>query len=552
MGQQRQSAGDAVSRLTSSGTGWAVATPHHRASEAAAEVMRAGGNAVDGALAAAAVLTVVYPNQCSIGGDVFALVATPDGQVHAVNSSGAAPAGVDVDAVAAAHPSMPVDGALSVTVPGVLAGWDHLARTWGRRPLAAALDTARGLADEGVPVVPGLARALRSEASRLRADPGLAGVFLAGGEPLGAGDLLRQPALATSLSALRDDGVDAFYRGRLGASVVATLRASGSAMDQEDLAAHRPVVTEPIACSFRDQEYLTTPPNSQGVYFLAGLRAIELLEHRGGWLLDNLGLGAGLIARVVHQLAEHRDRALGDPTDDADLVRRLLSDQEIRAVADIAAAGGGPADPPALEPDPHARPGHLSGDTVAVTVGDAEGHWVSLIQSVFHSFGSGILDPATGIVLHNRGGSFSLVPGSPNRLGPRRRPLHTLMPVLARRHGQVVGAHGTMGGRAQPQIHTHLAIGVDALPDPLSVVAAPRWVLGQMDAGPEGAGVAARVSVEAGTDEVAVRSLQAAGFTTTTLPAHDDGAGHAQLVRRVDGMLVAASDPRADGCALAG
>jgi gamma-glutamyltranspeptidase/glutathione hydrolase len=393
---------------------------------------------------------------------------------------------------------------------------------------------------------------LRSESSRLRADPGLAEVFLRDGEPLTDGDLLQQPALAASLTMLRDKGVQAFYRGPLGASVTATLRAAGSSLDVEDLAAHRPVVTDPVGSSFRGEEYLSTPPNSQGAYFLAGLRAVEILEQRAGRPLEQLGADAGVLAQVLHRLAEHRDRLLSDPADAMSLVDALLSEREAQALADAASTGWTPADPPAWQPDVSARPSHLSGDTVAVTVGDAEGHWVSLNQSVFHSFGSGILDPATGIVLHNRGGSFSLAPGSPNRLGPRRRPLHTLMPVLARRDGRVIAAHGTMGGRAQPQIHTHLAIGVGASADPSAAVAAPRWVLGQMEAGPDNDAVAATVSVEEGTDEAAVRSLRAAGFTTTTLPDHDDGAGHAQLVRQVGGVLVAASDPRADGRALAG
>jgi gamma-glutamyltranspeptidase len=323
-------------------------------------------------------------------------------------------------------------------------------------------------------------------------------------------------------------------------------------MTADDLLSHRSVVTEALSCTFRGDEYLSSPPNSQGLFFLAGLRATELLERRLGRQLDAGGADAGTLARVLDQLVGRRDSLLGDPASGPQIVTSLLSDAD---AADVVEYSLRAVDPAKTRRERHGRPrrpSHLSGDTVAVTVADRGGCWVSLIQSVFHTFGSGILDPATGIILHNRGGSFNLNTGSPNCLGPRRRPLHTLMPVLVRRDGQLVGAHGTMGGRAQPQIHTQVALGVQSLPDPLAAVAAPRWVLGSMDAGENGASLAATVAAESGVGAGALQSLQAAGFTTETLPANDDGAGHVQVVRLIDGGFVSASDPRADGSALAG
>jgi gamma-glutamyltranspeptidase/glutathione hydrolase len=195
---------------------------------------------------------------------------------------------------------------------------------------------------------------------------------------------------------------------------------------------------------------------------------------------------------------------------------------------------------------------------VAIVAADADGHWVCIIQSLFHAFGSGILDPATGVLLHNRGAAFSLVPGTPGELAGGRRPPHTLMPVLVRdSSGHLVAAHGTMGGRAQPQIHTHLALHLALGRTPAEAVSAPRWIVGQMEAGAPAPSV---VLVEEPVPAAAQSALATLGLRTQLLPANDDGVGHAQVVRRTVGAwhrdagtlpgLNAASDPRADGLAL--
>lgn len=539
------------------GHGWAVATPHTTASDAAAAALRRGGNAIDAALAAAAVLTVVYPNQCSVGGDVIALVGLPDGSVHGVNGSGAAPQGVDLDAVRRAHPAMPVGGALPVTVPGAVAAWTTMAERWGSRPLADALDTARQVAQDGTPTAAGLARDLALEVDRVRADPGLSVTFLRDGRPLRAGESLRQPALAGTLARLRDGGARELYDGAVGASIVATLRAHGSPMSAADLAGHRTRLVDPISAPFRGREYLSTPPNSQGVFFLGGLRALARLEAKCGRPLSSTGADAGLAAEVMSLLAWDRDRLLGDPADSAGLVRATLDDGRADEIAKRARTTGAAEvataalDHPAGATGPRSGDtGPRSGDTVAITVADGRGGWVCLIQSTFHAFGSGILDPDTGVVLQNRGASFSLDPASPNRLGPGRLPQHTLMPVLVRDGGTLVAAHGTMGGRAQPQVHTHVALHLENGMDPLAAVSAPRWILGAMEAGVDGPAPSRAIKAEQDLAEPALRSLLASGFTTTMLPAHDDGAGHFQLVRTIDGVNIAASDPRADGTAL--
>ncbi|HVL95255.1 MAG TPA: gamma-glutamyltransferase [Solirubrobacteraceae bacterium] len=440
---------------------YALATPHVAATEAGAAAMAAGGTAIDGALAAAAVLAVAYPHMCALGGDAVALVRRPDGEVVVVNGTGAAPAAADAGAVAARHAGrMPATGPDTVTVPGVVAAWAAIAGLGARRGWAELLAPAARLASDGVAIAPGLGRAIADQAAQLLRDPGLAAIFLPRGRPLRAGGVLRQPALARTLDVLAAEGAGALYRGSLADSFAAGLSALGVPIDPDDLASHETELAPPLAGGFAGEEVLTSPPNTQGFVLL---RMLDGLEPDAG--------DAELVRRFAAAAAE-RDATLGDP----------------RAGA---------------------------GDTVAVVAADEEGHAISLIQSVFASFGAGLLEPATGIVCHNRGAAFSLEPG-PNRLAAGRRPAHTLMPVLTRRGGCLTGVHGTMGGQIQPLIHAQLLLRLAAGAAAQEAVAAPR-------AGPDG--------------------RRASG----------DAAGHAQVVRlRPGGGFDAGSDPRADGIAACG
>ena len=510
---------------------WGVATPHAMASEVGADVLRNGGNAVDAALAAAAVLAVVLPNQCALGGDLIALVGLPDGSAHVLNGSGRAPAGVDVEALRVGRDRIPVDGALSVTVPGIVDGWHALARRWGTRPMSTALSLAAAVARDGTPVSAGLARDVAREAKRILADPGLSQVLAPDGALLREGQTLRQPRLAATVDEIAAGGRDAFYSGDVATSLASTLRAHGSAMTTEDFSAHASTVEEPLAVPFGDEEYLSSGGNTQGGFFLAALRAVESLGHR----LDPLGPDAGLLCRILAGLAAARDAQLGDPS-----TAPCFDAAGIEQLAKQALAGG---TSPVRSQGP--APG---GDTVAIVAADDSGHWVSIIQSVFHAFGSGLLDPVTGVLLHNRGAAFDLAPGSAAALAGGRRPPHTLMPVLVRDTGErLVGAHGTMGGRAQAQIHTHLALHLALGRTVDDAVSAPRWLVGHMEAGGDEVPI---VHYERDLPDQARRSLVGTGVPTSALPVHDDGAGHAQVVRSVGGTLHVASDPRADGAAV--
>ncbi|MGA5699744.1 gamma-glutamyltransferase family protein [Peterkaempfera bronchialis] len=525
-------------------TAFALATPHALATAAGEETVRDGGNAVDAALAAAVALTVVYPHQCAVGGDLIALVSRPGGPAVAVNGSGAAPLAADPDTFGRLG-RMPVTGPLSVTVPGVVAGWATLSRTAGRLPFARLFTRAVDYARDGVPTAPGVAAALAAEQGLLAADEGMREVFFAAGRPLTAGQPLVQPALARTLAALAEDGPDALYQGGIGASLVARLRSLGSPMTRDDLARHRTETTAPLTGTFRGEQYLTAPPNSQGLHLLQILAALERLDPA----LDLLGADAAVLARVFRLAADDRDAFLADPRHTHVPVEELLGAARIARIAEAAAD---PAADPNVRLTPQtpaaaAQAARPSGDTVAVVAMDADGTAVSLIQSLFHSFGSGILDPATGVLLHNRGSYFSLLPGAPNRLRGGSRPAHTLMPVLTRRDGTVTGAHGTMGGKAQPQIHAHLAMRLHAGDSPAEALRRPRWVVGGMGVdAPADAAFA-----EPGVPAAATTALRSAGLRLRVGDASDEEVGHGQLVRaHPDGTLHAAADPRSDGTAV--
>jgi gamma-glutamyltranspeptidase/glutathione hydrolase len=522
----------------------ALAAPHTAAVEAGRAAFAHGGTAVDAALAACATLTVVYPHMCSIGGDAIALVHAPDGTVTAVNGSGAAPAALDAARVRAAlerdpapvtRTGMPVRGPHTVTVPGVLAAWETLRQLGGALPPARLLRPAIGFAACGCPVSRSLAATLVWEPDLFAADPGLRAVYFRDGErgaprPLAEGEHYVQPALAASLEAIARDGVDAFYRGDLGARYVAGLRAAGSLITTDDLAAHRTELLDPLRGAAFGHEVLTAPPNSQGYVLLQLLAAMRHLTDPGD------------LARLFRLAGDERDAHLCDPRVHAVPLDRLLAAEHIERLA-AASADRRPASP-AQGVDPT----HASGDTIACVGADSGGWAVSIIQSVYHGFGAAILEPSTGIVAHDRGACFSLDPASPNVVEGQKRPLHTLMPVMVRRGGRLAIVAGTMGGEAQPQIHAQILSRLLSSNEGTwgggaglaAAVAAPRWIVD------EGA-----LWAEADVSGDYLAALRSTGMPVELLERLDESVGHAQYIRVAeDGSLEAASDPRADGTGL--
>lgn len=511
-----------------------IATPHSVASQAGAEALRAGGNALDAALAAAAALAVTYPHNCGLGGDLFALVAQPDGRVHAVNASGPAALATDAAALGRLASAMPTAGVAPITVPGVVAGWERVHQLGARLPWRDAQGEATRLAAEGVRVAPGLAEAIDA-AGGVQSDPGMSEVFAPGGVPLRTGDRLLQPQLAQTLMALAEDGAAALYRGRIGATLIAGLRARGSALAEEDLARFAVEETDALDADFGDCQVLTCPPNSSGVLLAQAMLAL----HESG-LEDPLGRDAAGLAAIF--LAGNRQRTdqLCDPRARPFDRDAWLGDERIGEIAARAAAGEVDAGQALglLE----GRPG---GDTTGLVAVDEEGRAVSLIQSLFHSFGSQVLEPSTGILLHNRGASFSLNPGHANALAPGKRPAHTLMPVIIRRGGELLGVLAAMGGKVHAQIHAQVLLRLLAgVPAP-EAVAAPRFAVAGMRSGePEHS-----ARVERDCSAGIAGGLRRAGLEIAEVPRHSSFLGHVQAIW-LDGVPLGASDPRSDGSAI--
>jgi oxamate amidohydrolase len=512
----------------------AVATPERIATEAAEAAFRAGGNAIDAALAAAAVLTVTYPHNCALGGDLFALVRSPGGEVVSVNASGPAARAIDPAALRRQTRSMPIVGAQAVTVPGLVAGWEELHQRGASLRWRDALDAAIAHADDGVPVSPGLARAI-AQAPGLTDDPGLAATFTASGRPLRAGEALRQPALAATLRQLAADGPRAFYEGPIADALVGMLSRRGSALAGADLRQFRPEITAPLAGAFGGLEVLTSPPNSSGILVLQALAALEAAA-----VTDPLGEDAGMLAELFRIGDEDRARLLGDPRAvpfDSD---EWLGEERIATAAMRARTVADGASAPAAS---HHTP-RPSGDTVAVVAVDGDGRAVSLIQSLFHSFGAQLLDPATGVLLHNRGAAFSLRDDLASTLAPGRRPPHTLMPIMIQRDGALAGVLGTMGGRVHAQIHVQVLARLLAGHTAQAAVDAPRWIVGAMEMGQR----ENTIHVEAGCDEITREALARLALDQTRVERGSDILGHAQAIWS-EPPLNAGSDFRADGAA---
>jgi gamma-glutamyltranspeptidase/glutathione hydrolase len=385
------------------------------------------------------------------------------------------------------------------------------------------------MAEDGVPVARSLAEALTYEPGLVAADAGMRSVFMPGGRTLRMGDTLLQPALGATLRRLAASGADELYRGETGARLVAGLAALGCRLTEADLAAHRADVEPALSATVGDLELHTMGPNSQGFCLL---QIMATVAHLG--LDDPLGAGAPVLASLFRESARDRDAHLADPAAMAGPVEALLTPEHIAGLAQRAAAS-------ATRPE-MTTPAH--GDTIAVVAADANGLSVSLIQSIFSGFGSGVLEPETGILMHNRGACFSSDPASPNALGPGKRPLHTLMPLVGTRAGRAAWVAGTMGGRAQAQIHAQMLLRRAAGADVATAVSAPRMIVGDLELG--GRGVAVEENFATARD-----ALGRAGVEPDLMPRLSEAAGHAHaIVPLGDGRFEAASDPRSDGAAV--
>mgnify|MGYP000117156977 CR=1 FL=1 len=503
-----------------------VAASQPLAAQAGLRMMLAGGNAVDAALAAAATLTVVEPTMKGIGGGLFAIVGDGKG-LPALNSTGASPAAWQRSRFDK-YAQMPMKGWDSVTVPGQVAGWVALSRRFGKLPFQQLFGPAVDYAERGFPVSPFVASVWPELAALVSDQPGFAETFLIGGRTPAVGEIWRAGGHARSLRVIAETEGEAFYRGALAEAMVAFSDRTGGCLSLDDLAAHRPTWCEPLALQYRDYTLHELPPNGFGI---AALMALGILEN-----FDVRAMGRDSVD-AYHVQIEAMRLAFADLytyVSDPNMMRvpvAALLDRDYLAqrarLLDLRRAGAPLAGKPRL------------GGTVYLTTADASGMMVSLIQSNYWAFGSGLVVPGTGIALHNRGSNFTLERGHPNEVGPRKKPLHTIIPGFVTRDGAPVWSFGVMGAAMQTQGHMQfLSRLADFDQDPQSICDASRFMLSPAD------GV---VSLETHMPGGVAAELAARGHRVQTLPTGHLTFGSAQLIQRTGGVYCAVSDPRRDG-----
>jgi gamma-glutamyltranspeptidase/glutathione hydrolase len=531
-----------------------VVAPHHLASTAGIGVLTAGGSAVDAAIATNAALAVVMPSGCGIGGDAFWLIwDAAAGRQLALNGSGRAAASADPAALRAdGLATIPLRGPLSITVPGAVRSWADAHDRFGRLSRSEILGPAIDLAHRGFPAWSGFIGAVESTldavAGQVGPGSGFERVYRPHGRPWRVGEIVRLPALAATLEHLADAGFDDFYDGEVGERQARGLAAAGSRIDRADLADHRSTWAEPIATDYRGVRVTTHPPNSSG---LVALQILNLLERFDPPPAAAFGADGPADARWIHAGIEasklamaDRDAHLTDPEFHDVPVERLLSKEY---AAELARG----IDPARAAPATRAT-SPRGGGTIYLATVDGVGNAVSLIESNYMGFGSGVVDPETGIHYQNRGSYFSLAPGHPNVLAPRKRTLHTLLPGMLFEEGRSTPwiVAGSMGGDAQPQIHAQIVSGlVDGHRDVASAVAAPRWFVEPA----EHFAPPIQVRAEPRFQKGILESLERLGHPVTRTEPFDSRLGHAHAIELVDGgpgdggSVAAATDPRSDG-----
>jgi gamma-glutamyltranspeptidase / glutathione hydrolase len=510
-----------------------AATSHPSATLTALQVMEAGGNAMDAAIAACAVQCVVEPGSTGIGGDCFALYA-PNGsdKVIAYNGSGRTPAALTVDWFnERGLAEVPRQSPAAVTIPGAIEAWTRLHADHGRLLFADVLAPAIRFAEEGYAIAPRVHRDWSLEQKLLAADATAARIFLPGGRAPRIGEVHRQPELAETLKRIAAEGARAFYEGPVAEDMVSYLNSLGGLHTLEDFREACGEYVSPLTTEFRGYTIHECPPNGQGIIALLILNILSRFDAAGDPQSPDR-LHVEIEATRLAYAA--RDAWIADPEKAQVPVDHLLSDEladKLAATIDLRQAL---TDLPPLEM-PHHR------DTVYISVVDRDRNAVSFINSIFDSFGSGLVSPRSGVILHNRGQSFSLKPGHPNRIGPLKRPLHTIIPGMVTRNARVEMPFGVMGGYYQALGHAHLISKVlDYGMDLQEAIDLPRVMPTS-----SGTGVEAEHTLDGSTKA----ELERRGFTFSPTP---DPIGGAQAIR-IDwenGTLTGASEPRKDGLAL--
>ena len=429
-----------------------VATSQPLATQIAMDILRRGGSAVDAAIAANAALGLMEPTGCGMGGDLFAIVwDAKTGKLHGLNASGRSPQSLTIEEFERLSlKTIPATGPLPITVPGCVDGWFELHRKFGRLPMADVLEPAAKYAEEGFPLSEVIAWAWKRGGEKLKDQPGFAEVFMPEGRAPGKGEVFRNPALAKTLRTLGHKGRDEFYRGEMAKAIAKFVQDQEGFLGYEDLAQHQSEWVEPVATDYRGYQLWELPPNGQGI---AALQILNVLE---GYDLKSAGFGSPMHLHLfleAKKLAfEDRARFYADPDFHKLPVPTLISKEyanERRELIDLDIAAK-TFDAGKIELN--------EGDTIYLTVADKDRNMVSLIQSNYRGFGSGLCPPGLGFCLQDRGQLFALEKDHVNALEPRKRPFHTIIPAFVTRHGKPFMSFGVMGGATQPQGHAQILI----------------------------------------------------------------------------------------------
>ena len=517
--------------------GIAVA-PHAAAAEAAAHILREGGNAIEAMVAAAATIAVVYPHMTAIGGDAFWLIHEPGKSPIAIDACGAAAQNATLDYYKQQGvTSIPIRGPLAAnTVAGTISGWDaalEVSKSWrGKMPLSMLVADAVTRAREGIVVTQSQFASTSAKLTELSPQPGFSESFLVDGKPPEAGSRFGLPRLANTLEYLARTGLQDFYRGDIAQSIAKDLAAVGSPLIRDDLKRHEALYREPLTIRHSLGNLYNMTPPTQGVVSLLILAILDKLGLKG---LDPLGAEyVHLCVEATKQAFSIRDKYVTDPAHMGVHPQSLLDDDIVSALAmkirrDRAAPWGKNAKP---------------GDTVWMGVIDGEGRAVSFIQSIYHEFGTGIVLKESGINWQNRGASFSLDPDALLVIKPGKKPFHTLNPAMALFNDGRVMPYGTMGGDGQPQTQCAVFTRIASFGmSPQEAIAAPRWLLGRTWGNPSDT-----LKLESRFSSDVFSGLQARGHEVEKLGEFDESVGHAgALIRAKDGDLTGGFDPRSDG-----
>ncbi len=505
-----------------------AATSHPLATLAAIDALRAGGTAADAAVAAVATLCVVEPHMTGIGGDCFCLVSQPAKPAWGYNGSGRAGAGASAQALCDQGIAEIGNSIHAVTVPGALEAWEAILKAHGRFDLDRALQPAIKYAADGFPVAARVAWDWGRHVGKLKADPGAARHYLFDGAAPKEGDVIRFPALATTLTTIAEKGARAFYEGAIAEDMAQTLSARGSFLTVEDFVSHHGAAVAPISTNYRGLDLVEIPPNGQGITALVMLNILENFDLAA---FDPLGPERFHLVLEAARLAfAVRDTHVADPAHMRTAVTDLLDKgfgRKLAAHIDLDRRAKLPRSPTA------------GSDTVYLTVVDRDRMAVSFINSLYSSFGVGVCTEKTGIMLTNRGACFTLQAGHPNIFGPGKLPMHTIIPALAMRGGRCDMSFGVMGAHYQPMGHVQIVNNMrDYGMDVQQAIDCPRFFFEEEI-----------TIVERGTKDSTVEGLKARGHTVELAPTPWGGA---QTIK-IDwdrGVLIGGSEPRKDGCAL--